>query len=670
MNKRKTITLITTIIYVGLIIAMAIGTVIEKGEGPAVAADKVYHSGWFITLWVLLLSIPPICMLISKKRKSKSMTILLTSMILILIGSIITFTFGSKHELQLMEGESYDKLPFVVHLDECNMAYHEESESAKNYYSILTISEPSGESHLMQISVNHIGKYRNYRFYQMGYDPSGGSSIIVTHDPWGMGLVYSGFALMLASFILTLCSRDGKYRHLLKKLSLLALLTLSGTTLLGKNIPNTLPRQQAKHMGEIMVSYHGRICPLQTLAYDVTNQLYGKSHYQHLTAEQVLSGWIFYPNEWMEVPIKGGKHLEDRRLLQQALLDGRLFRIFPITDSCDGVKWYSPADKIPSSIDEGEYLFVKYFLGYCQEQVILGETCQLDTLFDKMERFQKRSNLACNSSTIRVAAEKHWNKLSSIKPIAIGCTALGIILFIYFISCLCKKRSAKMSITAFTYALLSLLSTYLLTIMVLRWIAQQHIPLTNGYETMIFLGLTSSFAALLLGKRAPILLPGGLLMAGLFLLVSSMSGGDVVMSQIPPVLQSPLLCIHVSFIMLSYMLLSFVFMIGIGAVFCSTQIKERLKYISLVLLYPAILLLAAGIIIGSIWANISWGCYWSWDPKEVWALITGMIYLLPLHIKWLQKPSTYHIFCILAFLSVVITYFGVNLLLGGMHSYA
>ena len=99
---------------------------------------------------------------------------------------------------------------------------------------------------------------------------------------------------------------------------------------------------------------------------------------------------------------------------------------------------------------------------------------------------------------------------------------------------------------------------------------------------------------------------------------------------------------------------------------------ERLKSLSTAMLYPAVALLAAGIFIGAIWANVSWGNYWSWDPKEVWALITLLIYAAPLHEKlWksFQKPLFFHIYGILAFLSVLITYFGVNMLLGGVHAY-
>jgi len=141
-----------------------------------------------------------------------------------------------------------------------------------------------------------------------------------------------------------------------------------------------------------------------------------------------------------------------------------------------------------------------------------------------------------------------------------------------------------------------------------------------------------------------------------------------------PVLRSPLFSIHISTIVTAYALLLGILVVGIIALFRPKDLArmERLKSISVAMLYPAVALLAAGIFIGAIWANISWGNYWSWDPKEVWALITLLIYAAPLHEKlWksFQKPLFFHIYGILAFLSVVITYFGVNLILGGVHAY-
>ena len=144
--------------------------------------------------------------------------------------------------------------------------------------------------------------------------------------------------------------------------------------------------------------------------------------------------------------------------------------------------------------------------------------------------------------------------------------------------------------------------------------------------------------------------------------------------QLMPVLRSPFFSLHISTIVTAYVLLISIAVVGIIAlVKPKNQPRlERLKSLSTAMLFPAVALLAAGIFIGAIWANVSWGNYWSWDPKEVWALITLLIYAAPLHEKlWktFQKPLFFHIYGILAILSVVITYYGVNLILGGVHAY-
>ena len=100
---------------------------------------------------------------------------------------------------------------------------------------------------------------------------------------------------------------------------------------------------------------------------------------------------------------------------------------------------------------------------------------------------------------------------------------------------------------------------------------------------------------------------------------------------------------------------------------------KNLENFSRIILYPAVFLLVFGIFIGAIWANVSWGRYWGWDPKETWALITMLIYSAAIHtdsLRIFRNEMFFHRFCILAFVSVLITYFGVNFILGGMHSYA
>ena len=140
-----------------------------------------------------------------------------------------------------------------------------------------------------------------------------------------------------------------------------------------------------------------------------------------------------------------------------------------------------------------------------------------------------------------------------------------------------------------------------------------------------------------------------------------------------PVLRSPLLFIHMIPIMVSYALFGVLFLLGIVGLLVRREVSERLRGVSLRMLCPAVFLLTFGTFLGAVWANISWGNYWAWDPKETWALVTLLVYSFPLHGRALaafERPRFFHAFLVIAFLCVLVTYFGVNLLLGGMHSYA
>ena len=193
-----------------------------------------------------------------------------------------------------------------------------------------------------------------------------------------------------------------------------------------------------------------------------------------------------------------------------------------------------------------------------------------------------------------------------------------------------------------------------------------------GY-VLLFVGLI----AMLIERRKKL---WGITVAWLSVLVILMVVLHVRMltHQLMPVLRSPLFSIHISTIVTAYALLLGIAIVGIIAIIMriakpsNSERLERLKDISTAMLYPAVALLAMGIFIGAVWANISWGNYWSWDPKEVWALITFFIYTVPLIpnvLKAFQKPMLFHIYGIFSFFSVVITYFGVNLILGGVHAY-
>lgn len=275
-------------------------------------------------------------------------------------------------------------------------------------------------------------------------------------------------------------------------------------------------------------------------------------------------------------------------------------------------------------------------------------------------------------------AEALYNSMSNNRPLAITCLATGTILFVLF--CINRKENRTRQILASWIKVIAWVTAIYLSLQIaLRWHISGHVPLANGHETMIFMAWCSILLTPLLAGRMRMMLPFGYIVCGFTLLVATMGEATPQITPLMPVLQSPLLCIHVLVIMIAYTLLAFTMLNGIAAVTIKVTRKNKeeeiaeLQKTSILMLYPAVFLLTAGIFIGAVWANVSWGRYWGWDPKEVWALITMLVYSAALHsgsIKAMRRPMFFHTYCIVAFLTVLITYFGVNFILGGMHSYA
>lgn len=206
------------------------------------------------------------------------------------------------------------------------------------------------------------------------------------------------------------------------------------------------------------------------------------------------------------------------------------------------------------------------------------------------------------------------------------------------------------------------------------WYGRGVFPATNGAEALMLFVLFVMLLAVALGRKKRFMLLSRLLVvvSAMFFVVAALGlDGD---SDVQPILRTPLLSIHVTTIIIAYALLACTAVNAVVAL-CTKDEKRKAQQALLgrLLLYPATMLLACGIFIGAVWANLSWGRYWGWDPKEVWALVTLLVCSMGFHMRslpLLAKPVAFHIFCIVAFLAVLFTFFGVNYLLGGLHSYA
>lgn len=289
----------------------------------------------------------------------------------------------------------------------------------------------------------------------------------------------------------------------------------------------------------------------------------------------------------------------------------------------------------------------------------------------------------------RIKAERAYNALPPLFPIAGTFLIIGLVMLAAamrrmirgnFSSTRVGKKYVPEIFKIVGVAAAFVFFLVLTIVLGLFWIASGHIPFSNGAETMLTIAWTAMLASVLSFKRFSIMLPFGIIVASLAALVSAMGNANPAVTQLMPVLSSPLLSIHVSLMMLSYTVLAIIMVNGICGLVASlrhTSVSDsasaKMALMSEALMYPALFFLGSGIIAGSIWANVSWGCYWNWDPKETWALITFLIASLGVHrtrLPFLRSHRAYHIYTLILSASVLFTYFGVNYLLGGMHSYA
>ena len=747
------------ILYILVLVCMAAATIVEKSQGTDYAHAHYYGAWWFILIWAVLAALGAFY-IIKRKVKCASTLALHLSFIIILAGALLTHISAKRGMIHLRIGQPTDtymaqdeeqgmkeeKLPFSLCLQKFEAKMHDGTNAVADYSSKFTVIDGDDKSE-GEVSMNNIYSHRSYRLYQSSYDEDGkGSVLAINADPYGIPVTYTGYALLFISLVWMLFDPKGGYRKLLKSpllkkgalmialiLSMANIQTLHAESATGNLQNAVLPKETAEKFGELHILYNDRICPVQTFALDFCKKIYGARSYQGLTAEQVLSGWVFYGNTWANEPfikIKSGEmktamNLPDYASLntffnremggytigqyvqeyyngqqdkfhqQAADIDGKIqiimelregisLKVLPYTFTknvkatkehsfikAGTTTWFSPVDKLPQAVEHQHALYIRNVFSLLNGDVKAGNTSRVNEFFAKMKKYQEVSSGNSLPTATQYKAERINNAFSFATILFMANLTLGFIALFYTIYRMTKKREIKV----LNIALPILLGVSFLALtfgLALRWIISGNVPMSNGYESMLTVAWFVMLISILMQLRIRIVMVFGFLISGFFLLVSHINQMDPAIGQMMPVLNSPLLSMHVSIIMMSYALLSLTFICGIMGI-CLRSHGEELQALSRIFLYPALTTMGFGIFIGAIWANVSWGTYWSWDSKETWALITFMIYAVVVHTQSLpafRKPLVYHIYITLAFLSIAMTYFGVNYFLTGMHSYA
>ncbi len=379
--------------------------------------------------------------------------------------------------------------------------------------------------------------------------------------------------------------------------------------------------------------------------------------------------------------------IDEKVNIVDQLLKYRMVRLFP-DESDPNHTWYAPGDDL-SHFEGGDSMFVsKVFHWYLSE--VGGAISQrnpdwseADRVLDMIPVYQKAKGQGAGIDYDKIDAELKYNRLNIFARCKFWYLILGgLLLVISFFEMMNPSKWGRYVKFALWVSVL-LVFHFQMMGMGLRWKIGGYAPWSNSYETMVYIAWVSAMAGLLFAKRVTFVFAIATLFAGVVLFVSGLSWMDPQITPLVPVLRSPWLMFHVAVIVAAYGLFGICFLLGLTNLIImivrgdskSEKLDKgvgELTLINEISLWFGLMLLAVGIFLGAVWANESWGRYWGWDPKETWALITMLLYGVVAHLYIVKRFYTQYLFNLLsvfAFFAVLMTYFGVNYFLTGMHSY-
>jgi len=714
------------ILLVMMSVILASATIAEQ-HSPS-AASFLYHNPVTITLWILLV----IDFFLIRSRRSGAgkvpagSDILHLSFVLMLTGAFITMTTQKEGHLYLESGQTERiltldnghtvPLHFSIGLDSLEISRYPGTGNPSGFTSYVTIIR-DGVVQKRTVSVNHPLRLSGWRIYQASYEPDKGASILqMVRDPWGTAVTYTGYCLFLLAFLLLIFSPDSRFSHLRRRLSQLGcclILFLAGTGDAGASQTSQVnwDRIMAQDAG-------GRIVTMDTYCRELMRKIHHDEQWDDLSpVESVLrimaepasvydAPFIYQKNsgiasmihqqdghlaefsslfdadgsyrlgdlveQALSVPPRQRSRfqkdvlkLDEKANLLYSIVQGTSLSVFPVRGSSDK-RWLSPGDDL-SSVTGQDSTFIRNLTAILLTEPS-GESVEL------LERYQKKCSGYALPSFSRIRQELLCNRIRPFRTGAMGYMCCALLLLIA--SLLLGRKRRISSVVVFLTFLIFLLHTWGIGT---RWFCSGQPPLSNSYEVTVFLSWCTALFSIILSRRSAPASAFGLLFSGALLLVAGMNSMDPAITPLVPVLQSPWLMFHVAVIMASYGCFGINFLLAVydltairifgsssGTVGRTTVLMEIFALVGL-------MLMTLGTFLGAVWAGESWGTYWSWDPKETWALITILAYTVTTHARMVPQmntPGKLSVLSIIGFLCVLMTYFGVNWFLVGMHSYA
>jgi len=378
----------------------------------------------------------------------------------------------------------------------------------------------------------------------------------------------------------------------------------------------------------------------------------------------------------------------DRRVnLLYSAITGAILKIFPIPNDPNNT-WITHAELNPTNFNDEDSVFVRQILPvYIQtlsEAKTTNDYASADEILGGIINFQQKHGSSIYPSASKIDLEIAYNKYDIFKKLYSYYMYIGTLMFLFVIFQIFNNNKVINYLIRGSIAIIIGLFIIHTGGLIARWIISGHAPWSNAYESMIYVGWATMLFGLIFGKKSSMTIAATAFLTAFILMVAHWNWMDPEIANLQPVLNSYWLMIHVAIIVASYGPFALGMILGLVALFLmllttkknkkkvGTMIKE-ITIINEMALTVGLVLLTIGNFLGGQWANESWGRYWGWDPKETWALISIMVYAFVLHLRLvpgLRSKFTFNLLSVAAFASILMTYFGVNFYLSGLHSYA
>lgn len=334
--------------------------------------------------------------------------------------------------------------------------------------------------------------------------------------------------------------------------------------------------------------------------------------------------------------------------------------------------------------DNSPEMLLSKYLHAANEAFANGNWGIANEQLTRIKNYQKMNGGSNLPSESKINLEIFYNDLNIFGKLGITYALLGfLLLMLHLIDIFKKKSRLEKVLNLAIYPFLIVFGIYTLGLAI-RWYISDHAPWSNGYETIIFVGWAAALSGLLFARKSPITMAVTGVLSAIALFVAGMSWMNPEITNLVPVLKSYWLIIHVAIITSSYGFLAMAALLGFlnltlmiaRSKKSSVRLKDSIQEISYIIelaMIIGLIMLTIGCFIGGVWANESWGRYWGWDPKETWALVSILVYAIILHLRNVPKANnqfTLSSLSLIGFSSIIMTFFGVNYYLSGMHSYA